>query len=81
MQTQLTEMMNTLQKALNAKPENTRPADTDTIDDSQTEEKRKNVNSTPGKQLFPDTKDSTEDPALALQQKLYENAPPSPMKE
>ena len=81
MQTQLTAMMNTLQTALNTKPENKRAADSDTIDDSQSEEKRKNVNSTPGKQLFPDTKDPNEDPALALQQKLYENAPPSPMKE
>ena len=81
MQTQLTAMMNTLQTALNTKPDNKRSADSDTIDDSQSEEKRKNVNSTPGKQLFPDTKDLNEDPALALQQKLYENAPPSPMKE
>jgi hypothetical protein len=81
MQKQLTEMMLTLQAALNTRPDNKRPAATDTIDNSQSDEKRKNVNSTPGKKLFPDTTDLANDPALAHQQKLYENAPPSPMKE
>ena len=79
MQKQLTEMMATLKAALTTNG-NKRPADTGKADNSQSDEKRVNVNSTPGKKLYPDTMDLIEDPALDLQKHLYGNAPSSPMK-
>jgi hypothetical protein len=81
MQNKLTEMMMATLKAALTTNDNKRPADTGKTDNSPSDEKRVNVNSTPGKKLFPDTMHPIADPALDLQQHLYGNAPSSPMKE
>ena len=74
----MTEMMATFKAAFSSK-ENKRSADTVEENTSQSDEKRQDVRSTPGKKLFTDNMD-LEDPALP-QQKLYDNAPQSPTKE
>jgi hypothetical protein len=62
--------------------DNKRPAsqdDNNTNGNSQSDEKRPDVRSTPGKKLFTDEMD-LEDSALS-QQKLIDDTTPTPMKE
>jgi hypothetical protein len=78
LQNQLTEMMENF-RAVFGSQENKRSADIEEENDSQSDEKRQDVRSTPGKKLFTDNKDM-EYPA-SPQQKLHDDAPQSPMKE
>ncbi|KAI2496023.1 hypothetical protein MHU86_18496 [Fragilaria crotonensis] len=79
LQNQMTEMMENF-KAVFGSQDHKRPADAIVEENnSQSDEKRQDVRSTPGKKLFPDNTDM-EYPALP-QQKLYDNAQKSPMKE